>query len=135
MYRDFFLSLHCQSSNGKQNLAKPLLLLSMLRLIDNGSVKNNIFYFEDIQREYAILQKEYNVKAPCQYPVYYMESEEFYHIKWLAEAIKVNVPSAKFIRDNVQNVYLDNALWDLLQEDQIRKDFTSSVVNFYLKII
>lgn len=133
MYRDFFLSLRCQYSEGKLNLAKPLLLLAMLRLIDNGSVKNNVFSFEIIQKEYNQLQKGYNVKAPCHYPVYYMDSEEFYHLKWNKDVIKVRVPSTKFIRNNILYAYFDNALWELLQEDQIRENFTSSIINFYLK--
>lgn len=133
MYRDSFLSLHCQVNGGNQNKAKPILLLAILQLIDDRIANNNMFYFDDVLKKYCVLQKQYNIKAPCHYPTYYLDTEDFYHLKWKKTELKVKVPSCKFIRENIEYIYLDNALWDLLQKDQIRDSYSSSIVNYYLK--
>ncbi len=38
---------------------------------------------------------------------------------------------AKAIRDNVEYAYLDNALWDLLQEKDIRELVKSEIMRFF----
>lgn len=42
-----------------------------------------------------------------------------------------HVSSNKFIRDNVEYAYLDNALWDLLQDKDIRELMKSEIVRFF----
>lgn len=41
-YKDAFKSLHCSVCNGKVNIAKPLLLLAMLDLMDYSTQDNRI---------------------------------------------------------------------------------------------
>ena len=79
------------------------------------------------------LQKQYAATTPYQYPLYFLENEDFFHLKWKKTRIKTHTPSAKLIRENIEYAFLDNALWDLLQEQQMREDFHTLVINNFLK--
>ena len=131
-YKDAFISLHCSVCNGKVNIAKPLLLLSVLKLMDD-CVQNNRFSIQSIKEKYEELQQQYAATTPYQYPLYFLENETFFHLKWKETRIKIHTPSAKLIRENVEYAYLDNALWDLLQEQHMREAFQTIIVNNFLK--
>ena len=47
--------------------------------------------------------------------------------------VKKKAPSAKFIRDNIEYAYLDNTLWDLLQDVETREYFKERIINAYLQ--
>lgn len=131
-YKDAFKSLHCSVCNGKVNIAKPLLLLAMLDLMDY-STQNNRIDISNIIKKYTELQKQYESTTPYQYPIYFLENEEFFHLKWRNTRIKTHTPSAKLIRENVEYAYFDNALWDLLQDKQMRECFKTVITSNFLK--
>lgn len=132
-YNDAFNSIHCQVSKGVVNKAKPIVLMAMINLVEKGRTAQNKFLVTDIKEDYECLQKQYNATTPYQYPIYFLENEEFYHLKWKTGRIKTHTPSGKLIRENVEYAYLDNALWDLLQEQEMRDHFRSIIENHYLK--
>ena len=131
-YKDAFNSLHCSKCKGKVNVAKPLLLLSILELVSNGA-QSNRFEIQNIKEKYEELQKKYAATTPYQYPLYFLENEDFFHLKWKKARINTHTPSAKLIREIIEYALLDNALWDLLQERQMREDFRTLVINNFLK--
>lgn len=131
-YKDAFSALHCSICKGKVNIAKPLLLLSILELIGYG-VQNNRIEIYRIKEKYEELQKQYAATTPYQYPLYFLENEDFFHLKWKETRVKTHTPSAKLIRENIEYAFLDNALWDLLQEQQMLEYFRTLVVNNFLK--
>lgn len=131
-YKDAFNALHCSVYRGKVNIAKPLLLLSILKLIGDDVQSNRIEIYS-IKEKYEELQKQYAATTPYQYPLYFLENEVFFHLKWKETRIKTHTPSAKLIRENIEYAFLDNALWDLLQEQQMREYFQTLVVNNFLK--
>lgn len=119
--------------NGVTNIAKPLILVSMFDLIVDGLVDRNRFDIEIIANRYSELQEVYATKTPCQYPLYFLEHEEFYHLKWKGEKVITHTPSRKLMREKVEYAYLDNALWDLLQDKETMDYFRTQIVNGYLK--
>ena len=131
-YKDAFKSLHCSVCNGKVNIAKPLLLLAMLDLMDYSTQDNRID-ISNIIKKYTELQKQYESTTPYQYPIYFLENEEFFHLKWRNTRIKTHTPSAKLIRENVEYAYFDNALWDLLQDKQMRECVKTVITSNFLK--
>lgn len=131
-YKDAFSSLYCSVCKGKVNIAKPLLLLSTFELIGDCE-QDNRFDLQSIKEKYEELQKQYAATTPYQYPLYFLENEDFFHLKWKEARIKTHTPSAKLIRENIEYAYLDNALWDLLQEQQMREYFRTIIVNNFLK--
>ena len=132
LYNDAFASIHCQIYKGKHNIAKPLVIMAMLELIEQGYAVMNKFYIADIKESYERLQKRYSATTPYQYPLYFLENESFYHLKWKKSKIKTHTPSAKLIRENVEYAYFDNALWDLVQDQEMRNHFSKIIENYYL---
>ena len=101
-------------------------------LIKQGYAVMNKFYIADIKESYERLQKRYSATTPYQYPLYFLENESFYHLKWKNSKIKTHTPSAKLIRENVEYAYFDNALWDLVQDQEMRNHFSKIIENYYL---
>lgn len=115
--------------------AKPIFLLSILSLIAEEIIVDNRFRFnEKLSNSYNETYKKYNQPiTPLHKPFYHLSSDGFWHIKWKENAIEKNIPSAKFIRENIEYAYLDNALWDLLQIEDVREEYKNTIINFYLK--
>lgn len=132
MYKDEFRSLHCQVCRGETNIAKPLVVLAMLILVHNKKPIENKFEISDIKEIYEELQNKYGTTTPYQYPLYFLENESFYHLKWVDQRIKTHTPSSKLVRENVLFAYFDNALWDLLQDDSLNDLFQTIIKDNYL---
>lgn len=132
LYNDAFASIHCQIYKRKLNIAKPLVIMAMLELIEQGDAVMNKFNIADIKESYERLQKNYSATTPYQYPIYFLENESFYHLKWKNSKVKTHTPSAKLIRENVEYAYFDNALWDLVQDQEMRNHFRTIIENCYL---
>jgi putative restriction endonuclease len=65
-----------------------------------------------------------------------LNAEEFYHIKWNAGVVpsrQAQSPSGKFLTENVDYAYLDDTLWELLQDKEIREEFKEAIITHYLK--
>lgn len=131
-YRDKWSCLKCQSYKGVVIPAKPVLLLSMLSMIDNEKAKDNRFIVQTLKEEYESMSLGYNLSTPYQYPLYFLESEDFYHLKWKMTKVVTKTPSEKLIRENVEYAYFDNALWDLLQDKETREYFRECIIKNYL---
>lgn len=132
LYNDAFASIHCQIYKGKLNIAKPLVIMAMLELIEQGDAVMNKFNITDIKESYERLQKNYSATTPYQYPIYFLENEGFYHLKWKNSKVKTHTPSAKLIREHVEYAYFDNALWNLVQDQEMRNHFRTIIENCYL---
>lgn len=133
LYRNMFCSLHCQTSGGILNAAKPIMVLAILETTSKGKSKNNRFLLGDLEQEYNCISESFQKTTPFQYPFYFLESEGFYHLSWKNGRIKTHTPSARMLRENIEYAYLDNALWDLLQEKETRDYLKETIINFYLK--
>lgn len=131
-YLTELLSVKQAYANNKQISAKPLLLVSAIDAIGNGLLKENKMTFGEIIDYYKRNTEIYNIKTPMQYPYYFMGSESFWHLKWKDDYIKTKSPSAKFIRDNIEYAYFDNALWDLLQDPEVRQQLREALVSHFL---
>lgn len=132
LYRELILKIRCSKVGDKINPAKPIMLLALINLIRSGKVKNNKIYYEELKLEYDDLRTKYGHKAPIDYPFFYLHFDDFYHLKWKEKELNPRVPSAKFIRDNILYAYLDNAFWDILQEDDTQIYFFDLIENNFL---
>lgn len=132
-YKTEMLSIKQAHANGKLILAKPLLLVSVIDYIKQGACIDNKVLYNDLNVFYSTNTMLAHVtKTPMQYPYYYMKSESFWHLKWKCQFIKTKAPSAKFVRENIEYAYLDNALWDLLQEPQVQQQLREALVTHFL---
>ena len=133
LYRIAFLSVKQKSTNGVTNAAKPALVIAVIEAIAAGEVKNNQIRFQDIEVRYiSTLEKWQPEKTPLKYPFYHLEGDGFWHLKWKGEQPTKRIsPSAKFLRENIDYAYFDNALWDLLQDEVSRKGYVEAITKYF----
>lgn len=133
-YRIALLSLKLKKGAGRCNLAKPSLILAIIKCIEVGVLHNNRIVIDEIKPTYCeILSSFQNEATPIRYPFYFLSSDGFWHIKRrtpISEAL--HSPSEKFLRENVEYASLDNALWDLLQEKEIREQYKCAIIDYYM---
>lgn len=137
MYYDQFLAITRGSYRGHIINAKPILLLSIVSLAEqNVIVENRILYNDSLLEEYSFLFAKYSSdkKTPMYKPFVFMAAEPFYHLKWKSTQNRLpNDASKRFVRENIEYAYLDNALWDLLQDEETRNFLKDSIINHYMK--
>lgn len=134
LYRNMLISMNQSKIGGSPNKAKPLLVLCIIECIGDKTIVDNKILFDVVAQKY----KNYHPQligaiAKENYPFYFLISDNFYHLKWKDVPIKTKAPSAKFIREHIEYAYLDNALWDLLQEPNVRQEYRELIINHYLK--
>lgn len=131
-YRTSLLTMNQKVTNGKGNIAKPVLMLAIIDLIDEGHIiGNQIHYDKKLITTYNRIFGLYSETITLiQYPFYYMRNDTFYSIKGKAET---KTPSSKYIRENIEYAFLDDGLWDLLQDKSVRNEFSELIVSYYLK--
>ena len=134
LYENMLLSLKRNSKNGIASVAKPVYVLSIFEGIKTNMILDNKLYSKDLIPIYTKICKQEGIdKIPFfYYPYCYLRSDGFYNFRWKGPQIKIISPSAKFIRDHIDYAYLDNALWDLLQDAEIRKEYKELIENYYL---
>lgn len=135
LYSDIIRKIRCGSYHGKTIKAKPILLYSIINMIESGIVVNNRIPFdpctENAYKETFVL---FGLSTtPFFKPYFYLQFDELWHLEWNSGKIETDKISAKLIRENVKYAYLDNALWDLLQEQEMRDYFRELIETHYLQ--
>lgn len=135
LYRIAFLSVRQKCTNGVLNAAKPALVISVIDAIAAGEVKNNQIRYDDIRERYIKELAEWQRdKTPLNYPFYFLERDGFWHLKWVGdEPTKQAAPSSGFIRNNIEFAYFDNALWDILQDEEARNGYKEAITTYFKK--
>lgn len=136
LYRIAFLSVKQKCTNGKPNAAKPALVVAVINGIAAGEIKSNQIKFQEIEARYVSeLEKWQTEKTPLKYPFYHLESDGFWHLKWNTNPPDKSIsPSAKFLRDNIDYAYFDNALWDILQDEEARNGYLNAISTYFKKV-
>ncbi|TCO89168.1 hypothetical protein EV202_12254 [Bacteroides heparinolyticus] len=119
--------------NGKNNLAKPIFMLSILHGIKNESViDNRIVLTESLLSTYKAFFKEYSQQSMTSpiYPFYYLKGDGFYH---LIDDCSRKSPSVKYLRENVESAALDNELWQLLQNEKARNEIKEAIISYFIR--
>lgn len=135
IYRDSVLKITCGIHLQRVIKAKPILLITVLSAIENGLIRDNrIPYDAPFVKLYKQTHNKYGEKiTPFFKPYYYMQYEDFWHLKWKTkEDISVR-PSMSMLNEYIEYAYLDNALWDLWQDQTIRDEFSSIIESNFLK--
>lgn len=122
------------SRNGVASIAKPMYVLAIIDGIEKGVVHNNRLFSADLFPVFSKLCKNREIdKIPFfYYPYCYLQNDGFYNFHWKGNPTRITSPSAKFIREHIDYAYLDNALWDLLQDAEIRQEYKELIEKYYL---
>lgn len=135
LYLDLIRQLKRGNYRGVVSNAKPLFVISLISAIDNGILQNNHIFIDDIIPLFKKISLQYNPcskPTPTSYPFYHLHTEPFYQLKWIDKPVKIECPSVKWVKENVEYAYFDNALWDLLQDKETREYFKESIIKTYL---
>lgn len=114
-------------------IAKPVFILSIIRLIDEG-LSVNKFSYEEIEGTYNNIFHQYLLKAhqlkvtPLCYPYYYLKSDKFWHLVWTLAETKTEAPSAAWIKRNVKYACIDKELWILLSHEPYRQKMKQYII-------
>lgn len=127
-YLNSILSVKQSVYNGSPNMAKPLLILCIIECIDNRTLLDNRIILDSLCPVYERIQCRYKITrlGKIAYPFYYLVSESFYHLRWKEHYIK-STPSNKFLNENVNYAFLDDELWNILQNDAVRNEFKKAI--------
>lgn len=130
-YLNLFLSINVAKNKNGINIAKPVMLLSILNGIEDNTITENKIYFnKELVSNYRHVFSQYRKTiTPPEYPYYYLNSESFYTI---VGSTNRKTPSAKFIREEVQYSMLDDMLWQLLQNREVRQKFSEAIITHFL---
>lgn len=85
-------------NNHTRIIAKPALILSIIKLIENGKLVNQ-FTYEEIAPIYQGVFGKYFLRAqqenltPLFYPYYFLKSDKFWHLAWTNAEVKTESPS------------------------------------------
>ena len=124
------------SRNGGVINAKPIFVLALIEVIRRGVFSNNkILFNNDLKDVYNGLYSKFNPNlaiAPVYLPFYFLTNDGYWHIKWIQEPPPTYHPSAKMLKGNAEYGFLDNALWDLLQEEEVRQYYENQIISFFL---
>lgn len=139
-YKDCFSSLHTMKKAGKQAPHKALLLLSVIDLVERGIITDNhISLSEELIKQFKLNTKRFLGNSvlfnpSVNYPYYHLQSEPF----WLLIS-KSNCPidgitnySLANLRKNIAYAHMDEELFNLLKDSNVRAKFRVVLITKYL---
>ena len=95
----------CKMKNSNlKTIAKPILLLSALKAIEDGSVVTNHFNYEEMKVIYEGTFREFFLKArqenltPMYNPWYYMKTDGFWQLVWKQGEMTTPAPGEGWIK-------------------------------------
>ncbi len=137
MYRIMLLQIKRSTVRGGVIInAKPVFLLTLIDLIEEGKVRNNEFFFDDnLKTKYEDVHKELLPDAkltPCYRPYYHLVQDGFWIVKWKNGVLDPHGLTERRLRENAVYAKLDNVLWDVLQEKEVRDYYREVIKDFFL---
>lgn len=119
---------------------KPLLLLSLLDRFAEGAYPTNIVEFdEDLSELFAIywaLVDPPSVRGNITMPLYHLQSDKFWHLlprEGFEDRLMFGgkIHSITKLRETVYGAKLDEALFELLQQPELRNTLRTAIINEY----
>ncbi|MBP3716609.1 MAG: hypothetical protein J6I79_03810 [Paludibacteraceae bacterium] len=132
-YKNRILSMKVSRLKGENNIAKPVLFLAILKGIEDGEILGNRVVLSDyLESKYKEIFLSFRATkiTSIAYPYYYLNSEDFYYVK--GNTTK-KTPSIKFIKEEIEFAALDDELWDLLQDNEIRQIYAQAIISHFIK--
>ena len=146
-YKEIVLKTKRGNSRGIFSNAKPVFLLSIIDAIEDGFIVGNKIMYENIElqelyysdyRKYqygeGLLYRPNATITPYSLPFFHLNAEPYYHIKWKQGTVppmQSKSPSSKYLCNNVDYSYLDEELWNLLQDSAFRSLLRNALINKY----
>ena len=120
-------------NNHSRIIAKPVLILSIIKLIAEGKTVNK-FTYKELEKVYQEIFGKFFIKShqlnltPLHYPYYYLQSQIFWHLVWTNAEVTTNSPSRAWIERNTRYACIDQELWILLSHPEYREKLKQYVI-------
>lgn len=136
-YSKIFLEIRQAVVDGKEIIAKPVLLLAVIDGISEGRYgKNHIYLNEWLDIRYKALMYKYGnqkLSTEINMPFWHMKNDGFWHLQFVeSQKEKRFTPSKNWLRRNVKYAYFDEALWILLENKEWRTKMRDFIVEHKL---
>lgn len=134
-YRTGLIQTRRGNNMGRIINAKPIFLIALFDQIEKKQITDNKILFncglrECYERYYSTYEPEMKI-TPFYKPFFHLQTDGYWHIIW-KDATETKTPSDKYLRESVKYATVDNALWDLLQDEQSRFILRDVVINHFL---
>jgi putative restriction endonuclease len=112
---------------------QPILILSVIELITQKSiVENRIFVstelIETFKKYWSILVTRSTYTDALHYPFVHLQSGRFWHVKFNDSYEGERIKTTNKLKEKVEYAYLDDELFDLLQDSFTRQVLVDSLV-------
>ena len=139
-YIDCFSSLNTMKKCGKPAPHKALLLLSVIDLVERGIITDcRIPLSDELIRQFkrntsALLGKSKLFQPVANYPYYHMKSEPFWQLvaNPNCQIDKISNYSLPNLRANIAYARMEQELFDLLQNPNVRAKLRVTLITKYL---
>ena len=130
-----------QYSDGSPKPHKPIMLLSIISLIESGEITSNCIHFsqslvEQFSKYFNLIKRESDWCQPGP-PFFHLRSSSFWHHQILpgreSEYSKITTSGGgnKRIIENVDYAYLDDELFDYLIQEEKREKLKQELISTY----
>lgn len=124
---------------GEVIVAKPVLLLSLIDGINEKIFVDNVFVLSDwLETRYLMLMKKFtrysqftNVTG-IENPFWHLATDGFWTLQYRQEPANGISPSKRWLKENVDYAYFDEALWILLQNKVWRMKLRDYIIEHKL---
>lgn len=133
-----FQNLNVNKTGNKQAPHKPILLLSIMDMIETGEIVSPIIEISDtLQRRfkqnwkrYVPLTSTYNCKM--EYPFYHLSSSSFWHLKKTEEYENKAPTSMKALKKSYKGAEIDQLLFEAMKDKEMSQQLRNALINTYL---
>ncbi|MDZ8134554.1 MAG: hypothetical protein RM049_04535 [Nostoc sp. DedQUE04] len=132
-YCQRFAELNVSSSRKRGNAQyKPILLLSVIDLIARGIIITNEVSVSDeliqtFERYWNVIGSP-SYKGGLHYPFFHLQNEGFWYLKFKPEFNGLQPKTLNKLKEAVEYAYLDNELFNFLQDEFCRKELIDALV-------
>jgi putative restriction endonuclease len=113
---------------------KPILILSVLDLMTQGTIGNNQILVSDelietFKKYWGILSANSNYQGGLHYPFFHLQSDGFWHLKFKDTFNGLQPKTTNKLKVAVEYAYLDDELFYFLQDPFVRQVLIDSLVS------
>lgn len=128
----------CTNKDKARIIAKPALILAIIKLIEDGKSVNRFTYdeikpvYKSIFGTHFIESKQLNL-TPLHYPYYFLKTDKLWHLTWTNAEVKTESPSKAWIEKNTKYTTIDQELWILLSHPTYRQKMIEFIIEEKIK--
>ena len=138
-YAKRIMNIRQAKIKGEVIVAKPVLLLTLIDGISNNVFVDNEFGLTEwVEEHYMMLMKKYTSSSQfsnvtgIENPFWHLATDGFWTLQYRIDPPNGTSPSKRWLKENVEYAYFDEALWILLQNKVWRTKLRDYIIEHKL---